>query len=307
MRRIGLAVVLSVSLAFVPLAGEAQQAAKVARIGCLWPTSPSDADRNPSLAALFAAFREGLREMGYVDGQNIKIESRWAEGNYDRLPGLAADLVSLKVDVIVTYGTPASQAAKRATGTIPIVMATTIDPVASGLVTSLARPGGSLTGQSGMSPDLVGKQLEILKEVVPKTSRVALLHNPANPGNAQLPLGIGPPRTYLLTVPGRKTGRPYSTPVTLVEKAGQRWLVAPYGEVGWVLHARAAGHVTLSRGGRSERVGIVELGPDESAPVLRRYVTKVPIVRPFFDAKPEAPVAAFVTEARRHPVFRITQ
>ena len=119
-----------------------------------------------------------------VEGQNIKIESRWAEGNYDRLPGLAADLVRLKVDVIVTYGTPASQAAKQATGTIPIVMAAIIDPVASGLVTSLARPGGNLTGQSMMSPDLAEKQLEILKEVVPKISRVAVLHNPANPGNA---------------------------------------------------------------------------------------------------------------------------
>jgi putative ABC transport system substrate-binding protein len=133
---------------------------------------------------LFAAFREGLRELGYVEGQNIKIESRWAEGNYDRLPGLAADLVRLKVDVIVTYGTPASQAAKRATGTIPIVMAAIIDPVASGLVTSIARPGGNLTGQSMMSPDLVAKQLEILKEAVPKVSRVAVLWNPANAGNA---------------------------------------------------------------------------------------------------------------------------
>jgi putative ABC transport system substrate-binding protein len=136
------------------------------------------------LAVLFAAFREGLRELGYVEGQNIEIESRWAEGNYDRLPGLAADLVRLKVAVILTYGTPASQAAKRATATIPIVMAAIIDPLASGLVTSLARPGENLTGQSMMSPDLVEKQLEILKEVVPKVSRVALLHNPANPGNA---------------------------------------------------------------------------------------------------------------------------
>jgi putative ABC transport system substrate-binding protein len=135
------------------------------------------------LAVLFAAFREGLRELGYVEGQNIKIESRWAEGNYDRLPGLAADLVRLKVDVIVTYGTPASQAAKRATGTIPIVMAAIIDPVAIGLVTGIARPGGNLTGQSMMSPDLAEKQVEILKEVVPRISRVALLHNPANPGN----------------------------------------------------------------------------------------------------------------------------
>ena len=133
---------------------------------------------------MFAAFREGLRELGYVEGQTIEIESRWAEGNYDRLPGLAADLVRLKVAVIVTYGTPASQAAKRATATVPIVMAAIIDPLASGLVTSLARPGENLTGQSMMSPDLVEKQLEILKEVVPKVSRVALLHNPANPGNA---------------------------------------------------------------------------------------------------------------------------
>ena len=168
-----------------PLAAEAQLSGKVPRIGCLWPTSPSDTSRNPSdLATLFAAFREGLRELGYVEGQTIKIEPRWAEGNYDRLTGLAADLVRLKVDVIVTYGTPASQAAKRATDTIPIVMAAIIDPVASGLVASLARPGGNLTGQSMMSPDLAEKQLEILKTVVPKVSRVAVLHNPANPGNA---------------------------------------------------------------------------------------------------------------------------
>jgi len=176
---------LAGSLLAAPLAAEAQPAGKAARIGVLSPGSPSGAGRNPSdLAVLFAAFREGLRELGYVEGQNIKIESRWAEGNYDRLPGLAADLVRLKVDVIVTYGTPASQAAKRATGTIPIVMAAIIDPVASGLVTSIARPGGNLTGQSMMSPDLVAKQLEILKEAVPKVSRVAVLWNPANAGNA---------------------------------------------------------------------------------------------------------------------------
>jgi putative ABC transport system substrate-binding protein len=176
---------LAAGILAAPLAAEAQPAGKVARIGILSPASPSDAGGKPSdLAVLFAAFREGLRELGYVEGQNIKIESRWSEGNYDRLPGLAADLVRLKMDVIVTYGTPASEAAKRATGTIPIVMAAIIDPVASGLVASLARPGGNLTGQSMMSPDLAEKHLEILKEVVPKVSRVALLHNPANPGAA---------------------------------------------------------------------------------------------------------------------------
>ena len=177
--------VIAGGLVAAPLAAEAQPAGKVARIGLLSPGSASGAGRNPTdLAVLFAAFREGLRELGYVEGQNIKIESRWAEGNYDRLPGLAADLLRLKVDVIVTYGTPASQAAKRATDTIPIVMAGIIDPVASGLVTSIARPGGNITGQSMMSPDLVAKQLEILKEVVPKVSRVAVLWNPANAGNA---------------------------------------------------------------------------------------------------------------------------
>jgi len=184
MRRIGLAVVLAVSLLGMSLA-EAQQAGKVARIGFLSPSSPSDARGNPSdLAVLFEALRVTLRERGYVEDQNIKIEWRWAEGNYDRLPGLAADLVRLKVAVIVTYGTPASQAAKRATDTIPVVMAAIIDPVASGLVTSLARPGGNVTGQSMMSPDLAEKQLEILKEALPKISRVAVLHNPDNPGNA---------------------------------------------------------------------------------------------------------------------------
>jgi len=154
---------------FTPLpAAIAQPAGKVPRIGILSPSSPSEARRSASdLAVLFAAFREGLRDLGYVEGRNIKIESRWAEGNYERLPGLAADLVRLKVDVIVTYGTPASEAAKRATATIPIVMAAIIDPVASGLVTSLARPGGNVTGQSMMSSDLVEKQLEILKEIVP--------------------------------------------------------------------------------------------------------------------------------------------
>src|SRR5262245_46302661 len=185
MRRIGLAVILTVSLFLVTLPGGAQQTGKLIRIGLLSPAAPSDANGKPSdLAVLFTALQERLRELGYVEGQNIKVESRWAEGNYERLPGLAADLVGLKVDVIVTYGTPASQAAKRATATIPIVMAAIIDPVASSLVASLARPGGNITGQSMMSPDLAEKQLEILKEAVPKISRVAVLHNPANPGNA---------------------------------------------------------------------------------------------------------------------------
>ena len=119
-------------------------------------------------------------------------------------------------------------------------------------------------------------------------------------------LGIGPARTYLLTVTGRRSGRAYSTPVTLVEAGGRRWLVAPYGEVAWVRNARAAGRVMLSRGRRSETAALVELAPGEAGPILKRYVTDIPITRPFFDARPDSPVEAFIAEAHRHPVFRLT-
>jgi len=118
-------------------------------------------------------------------------------------------------------------------------------------------------------------------------------------------LGLIPGPTYLLTVPGRRSGRPWSTPVTLVEDGGARWLVAPYGDVGWVRNARAAGRVTLSRGGRAETLDIRELPTVEAAPVLRLYVTRVPITRPYFDASPTAPLTAFEAEAGRHPVFRL--
>jgi len=158
----------------------AQPREKVPRVGYLNPGSASDPLRQRRLDA----FRQGLRELGYVEGQNIAIESRWAEGQYDRYPALAADLVRLKVDVIVAQSGAATQAAQQATRTIPIVMALVTDPVGIGLVPSLARPGGNVTGTSFMAPDLVGKQLELLKELVPKVSRVALLRHPTNPGSA---------------------------------------------------------------------------------------------------------------------------
>jgi deazaflavin-dependent oxidoreductase (nitroreductase family) len=120
-----------------------------------------------------------------------------------------------------------------------------------------------------------------------------------------LKLGLMPGPTYLLTVPGRRTGRPLSTPVTLVEQGGARWLVAPYGDVAWVRSARAAGQITLSRGRRSETVPIRELGPDDAAPVLQRYITRVPITRPYFDARPDSPLSDFISEAPRHPVFAL--
>jgi putative tryptophan/tyrosine transport system substrate-binding protein len=180
MRLIGLAVVHSLTLA--SLAGDAQQPAGLPRIGFLTPSSSSE----PRSVRFVQAFRNGLLELGYVEGQNVAIEFRWAEGKYDRLPDLAAELVRLKVNVIVAGGTPAVQAAKQATATIPIVMATVADPVAQGFVASLARPGGNITGLSLMWPELVGKQLELLKQVVPGVSLVALLGNPGNPNNAQL-------------------------------------------------------------------------------------------------------------------------
>jgi len=120
-----------------------------------------------------------------------------------------------------------------------------------------------------------------------------------------LKLGLMPGPTYMLTVPGRRTGRPLSTPVTLVEDGGNRWLVSPYGDVAWVRNARAAGQVTLTRGRRTETVPIRELNPGDAAPVLQRYVTRVPITRPYFDVTPASPLAAFEAEAPRHPVFHL--
>jgi putative tryptophan/tyrosine transport system substrate-binding protein len=159
---------------------EAQRPKKVPRIGFLFGSSLS------ANSARHEAFRQGLRELGYVEGKNIVIDWRSAEEKLDRLPGLAAELVRLKVDIIVTGGSSPTRAAKEATTTIPIVMAQDADPVGSGFVASLARPGGNITGLSTLAPELSGKRLEILKEVVPKLSRVAVLGNSTEPGNAQM-------------------------------------------------------------------------------------------------------------------------
>jgi putative ABC transport system substrate-binding protein len=151
---------------------EAQQAGRVPRIGLLSPFSPS------ATALWHEAFRQGLRDLGWVEGKNISIEYRYAEGRNDRLPDLVADLVRLKVDIIVAAVNTDALAAKNATREIPIVVASAGDPVALGLVESLARPGGNITGLSQISPELAGKRLELLKEIVPKLSRVAVLWNP---------------------------------------------------------------------------------------------------------------------------------
>ena len=142
---------------------------------------------NPSaVSARIEAFRQGLREFGYVEGKNIVIESRYAEGKLDRLPALAADLVRLQVDVILSAGPAVTRPASEATKAIPIVMAQDGDPVGNGFVASLARPGSNITGLSNLSSELSGKRLELLKETVPKLSRVAVLGNSTEPGNAQV-------------------------------------------------------------------------------------------------------------------------
>jgi len=175
--------VLSILFVVLPLAvaviADAQQAKKVPRIGFLGAAYPS------TNAARIEAFRQGLRALGYVEGKNIIIEWRWAEGKPERLPDLAAELVRFKVDIIVTAGPAATGPAKEATSTIPIVMAQDSDPVESGFVASLARPGGNITGLSTLAPEVSGKRLELLKEIIPKLSRVAVLGISTRPGNAQ--------------------------------------------------------------------------------------------------------------------------
>jgi putative ABC transport system substrate-binding protein len=156
-----------------PLAAHAQQ--KIPRIGFMG-NSTAALESN-----LVDAFREGLRELGYEEGRNIAIEYRWADGNYDRFPTLAAELIATKVDAIVTAGTPAALAVKRATTTVPLVMVAVGDPIGTGLVPSLARPGGNLTGLSSIAPDLEGKRLQLLREVVPALSHVAMFVNSLNP------------------------------------------------------------------------------------------------------------------------------
>ena len=185
-------VTLSLGLLAAPLPADAQQPGGVPRIGYL------TANPSPTNAHLWEAFRQGLRERGYVEGQNILIEYRSAEGKSERLPELAAELVRLRVAVLVAAATPSIHAARKATQTIPIVFPVAGDPVDQGFVSTLARPGGNITGLANIAPDLVGKQLQLLNEVVPKVSRVALLWNPAT--------SVGPPQFREAEVAARALG-----------------------------------------------------------------------------------------------------
>ena len=176
MRLIGLAVALALGIILAPLATDAQQATPTPKIGYLASFS--------STGGGIDAFRDALREHGYIDGKNVVVEPRFAEGHYDRLPALAAELVRLKVDVIVAVTTPAAVVAQRTTATIPIVFTFSSDPVRNGLVASLARPGGNLTGLTDITAELVQRRLALLKDLAPRVTRVGVLRNPDNPGVA---------------------------------------------------------------------------------------------------------------------------
>jgi len=173
LRRIALAVIPALGVVLTSGVSAAQQVAKVPRVGYLPSASVGPTPTTPN--RLFEAFRKGLGDLGYIEGRDIVIEPRWAEGRVERLPELAAELVGLKVDIIATTGAVAARAAKNATTTIPVVMAVVIDPVAGGLVSNLQRPGGNVTGLTTYDPQQPRKQIEILKEVIPGLARLALL------------------------------------------------------------------------------------------------------------------------------------
>jgi putative tryptophan/tyrosine transport system substrate-binding protein len=176
MRLSTIGLILILSLLTAPPAADAQQQGKVPRIGVLLPGSPE-----PEYERRLDAFRQGLRELGYIDTQNIRLEYRWAHAHYEHLADLVAELLRLQVDVLVIDSNRAGFAAKRATSTLPIVLALSADPVGSGLVESLARPGGNITGMSTMHAELGAKRLELLKDMVPTAVRVAVLWNPDTP------------------------------------------------------------------------------------------------------------------------------
>ena len=167
------AVALALAPFFAPFSSHAQPPVRTPRIGILGDTPGPQ----------WTAFRDGMRERGWIEGQNVEMEWRWSEGTTDRLPDLASELVRLGADVVVTEGGPATRAAKKATATIPIVMTIVADPVGTGLVASLARPGGNVTGSASPSPQLTAKQVELLKEAVPRLSRLSVLWNPTSPAH----------------------------------------------------------------------------------------------------------------------------
>ena len=261
-----------------PFAAEAQSQAPIPRIGMLSSFSPSDA------APWYQAFLQGFRDLGWIEGQNVSIVYRYAEGNTDRLPGLVAELVQLKVDIIVTSVTPDTLVAKNATRTIPIVMASAGDPVATGIVESLARPGGNVTGLAQMVLQLAAKRLELLKKMVPKLSRVGVIWNPEDLVAAQMWKDI--------QLPARQLGlQLHSLEVRSVQGFDNAFELATSARVGALLITPSPVFVTneqriadfaLKRRlpsifhlkGFVERGGLAAYGPDRSD-MFRRAATYV--------------------------------
>jgi putative ABC transport system substrate-binding protein len=262
-----------------PFAAETQQARKVWRIGFLGGSQ--------SNVAFSEAFEQGLRELGYVNGQNIAIEYRFAEGKDERLPLLAAELVGLKVDVLVAPITQGTLAAKHATKTIPIVMVNVAGPVESGFVSSLARPGGNITGLSRLTPELIGKNLELLKEAVPQADRVAALANPTNPlypvmvRNAEHAAGsLG---VELRVVEARAPNELDGAFASMARERANALLVLPDGMF-WSQRRRIAdlalkNHLpsTFQNSEHAEAGGLMSYAPNSIAPYRRAavYVDKI--------------------------------
>lgn len=258
-----LILLLALVVFVVPLAAEAQEAGKVARIGVLSAGSPP--------VPLFESFRQGLRELGYVEGRNISIEYRWAEGRDERLPGLAADLVRLKVDVIVA-SSHAAVAAKQATTAIPIVMPIITDPVGLGLAASLARPGGNATGFATQNDELPGKWMELVKETLPKVSRVAVLFHPTYDGGAQLKASEAAARSLGVRLQALKVERPddFATAFAEVQKNRAQALIVSSSALFFVHRTRlvefAAKHrlptIYHQSGFVVDAGGLMSYGPD---------------------------------------------
>jgi ABC-type uncharacterized transport system substrate-binding protein len=269
-----LAALTLLPLLVVPSAAKAQEAGKVARIGVL-SSSPSD--------PLVEAFRQGLRELGYVEGRNIIVEYRWAEGRIERLPGLAADLVRLKVDLIVA-SSQGAVAARHATTTIPIVMPIITDPVRLGLVASLAKPGGNATGFATQNDELPGKWIELVKETLPKVSRVAILVQPTYDGGVQLKASESAARSLGVRLQPLKVERPedFVTAFTEVQKSRAEALIVSSSPLFYLHRTRlvefAAKHRLPTVYHQSEFVvasgGLMSYGPD-FRDLFRRSATYV--------------------------------
>jgi putative ABC transport system substrate-binding protein len=254
---------LALTVLAAPLATEAQEARKIARIGVLSSGAPPD--------PFVEAFKQGLRELGYVEGRNISIEYRWAEGRNERLPGLAADLVRLKVDVIVASSQNAV-AAQQATTAIPIVMPIITDPIRLGLVASLARPGGNATGFATQNDELPGKWMELVKETLPKVSRVAVLFQPTYDGGVQLKASEAAARPLGVRLQALKVERPddFATAFAEMQKNRAEALIVSSSPLFYVHRTRlvefAAKHRLPTIYHQSEFVvgsgGLMSYGPD---------------------------------------------